>query len=575
MKNLKLSSAMLQKSGIIFLAVYTIFAVSSCKDDDDGSPIDNGDGISLSEVIEAMGSTEVLEGIKTISYTAKGNSYEYEQDIPHLPSPLTSNYYEYDFYTELNQRKIRMDYDSIYFNHPAPYNTRGPLLIINGKEGSISKDFSWRSYYFGVTDPRGVYATEIEFNLKNQKMANPIELLKEVLNTGGPEQNTINDSYRIPTRVANLDIELVIDSRTKMPQKSRIVEADFLKGDVFFEVYYKDWVEVGGTMYPSTLDYMLDNELFKRERLTNIAVNPELAADTFTPEAFPPEKQIAYNEEQASFAIYHTQFYHRWNAWNIGWPEPVNDGALDLGSFDVSQFGLASQFVGEKVKIMGRPDNRLWNVAIKTSDCVVIVDAPLNQKWTRSLINGTKNAFPGEEIKAVIATHHHHDHFAGIREAAYETGKIYIAEESVGRVNQVLNSSHTLLPDNLANNPRNVDVESVSDVTYLDNGAIEIHRLKPTNTSAVPHSDDMLVVYIPEYEVLIQSDQYWNGTFTQVWNGFAFRPFTQEARPEIINNAKYLLDYIQEKELKVSKIIATHGGLGPISDLELTANAAQ
>jgi len=77
----------------------------------------------------------------------------------------------------------------------------------------------------------------------------------------------------------------------------------------------------------------------------------------------------------------------------------------------------------------------------------------------------------------------------------------------------------------------------------------------------------MLFVYVPEYEVLIQADQLWNGIFSNIWNGQSIRGFTPETKEELSNNANYLLDYIEEKGLKVSKIVAMHGGLGPYQDL--------
>ncbi|XLS29683.1 MBL fold metallo-hydrolase [Flavobacteriaceae bacterium M23B6Z8] len=573
MKHQKILALSVLKS--TFIVVFcAFFVLTSCKNDDDNSP--NGtEGLTLEEIAEAMGGIETINNVKTMSFSVKGNSYEYEQDIPTLPSPLTSNYYVYDFYTELNARKMRMDYDSIHFNHPAYYDTKGPLFIVNDRTGSVSRDFIWKSYYLGVTDPHGIFSTEIEANIKNQKMANPIELIREIASTRKLSDASSDNSFSIPTRVDGLDIRVEFDPKTALPIRAVTREADFLKGDVSFEVVYENWIEIAGTKFPTKIEYILDNEVFKSETLSNIELNPQLSADTFTPEAVPADYQIAWDEEQADFGIYHSQFYHRWNAWNIGYPEPVNNGAIDLGAFDLSQFGLASQYIGENVKIIGRPDNRLWIAAINTPEGVIIVDSPLNQKWTRSLINATKNAYPGKDIIAVISTHAHHDHFAGIREAAQEAGKVYIAEESVPFLNQVLTGTHEIYPDNLAKNPRNVEVETVNDITYLADGAIEIHRLKPTGSSATPHAADMLVVYVPEYELIIQSDQLWNGDFMKVWHGYTYRSFTPQARVEIINNARYLLDYIEEKELKVSKIMAAHGGLSGIEELEVPANAVQ
>lgn len=545
-----------------FLILLSVLIFASCADDDTNIPDET---IFLKDVLRAVGGEDAVKNAVTLSYHAEGNTFEYEQDIPSEPSPLTSNLYNYDFYTELTQRKIRYDYHSISFNHPAVYDTAGPLVIINDKKGSTSNYFYWASYYFDIIDPHALFSTEIEAHIKNQKMANPIALLKEILENQGVDASTRTNTFSVNTRVEGLTIDLVIDPDTNMPVSARIKESDFLQGDSTFEVFYEDWTKTGRLKYPATADYQLNGDTLKREKFTDIKFNPPLPEDTFTPEHV--ELEIAFDEEQADFGILNSQFYHRWSAWNIPWPEPTNNGALDLGNFDLTSVGVTDQYIGPKVKIFGRPDNRLWNVGIETPEGIVLVDAPLNQRWTRSLIDEAKKAFPGKEIISVIATHTHHDHFGGIREAVYEADKVYIAEEGKEFLENTLKRKYTLQPDNLAKSPKNVDIEVVNDVTYLDNGNIEIHRLNPQNSSHVPHSKDMLFVYVPEYEVLIQADQLWNGIFSAIWNGQSVRGFTPQTKEELSNNAAYLLDYIKEKDLKVSKIVAMHGGLGPYQDL--------
>ncbi len=570
MKTINVMNTILLSGKSLLIGMIILFMSVSCQDDDD-TPAQTST-INLKQVIEVMGGKTALDNATAISYTAEGNTFEYEQDIPSQPSPLTSNLYNYDFSAEMTKRKIKFDYNSISFKHPAVYETTGPLIIINDKKGSTSNYFYWSSYYFDVINPHALFATEIEAHIKNQKMANPVELLKEIIISQGTEVVANDNKFSVSTRIEGITIDLVIDPDTFLPVSARTMESDFLQGDVSFEVFYEDWTEVAGVKYPKTIDYQLNGDTIKREALTNITFSSSTPAEAFTPEIV--DQEIAFDEEQADFGVYNSQFYHRWSAWNIPWPEPVNNGALDLGNFDLTPFGVEDQYIGPKVKIFGRPDNRLWNVGIETPEGIVLVDAPLNQKWTRSLIDAAKAAFPGKNISSIVSTHTHHDHFGGIREAAYEADKIYVAEEGKSFTEQALSSKHTILPDNFQKQPNSVSIEVVNDVTYLDNGNIEIHRLKPSNSTTVSHAADMLFVYVPEYEVLIQSDQLWNGIFTNIWNGFSLRGFTPETKAELRNNAQHLLDYIKEKDLKVSKVVAMHGGLGPYQDLLNVAEAS-
>jgi hypothetical protein len=214
-------------------------------------------------------------------------------------------------------------------------------------------------------------------------------------------------------------------------------------------------------------------------------------------------------------------------------------------------------------------------VAIKTDDGIYVVDAPINTYWTGSCIRAIKNEFPGEKLVAAIATHTHHVTFGGIRELVHETGKLYVGDKGVEVAQTAINAKHTLIPDTFSKDPRDVEIIHVSGVTKLAGGAIEIHKLitsDPLGTPASgPHAEDMLIVYVPEYETVIQADHYWSGEFMTIWNGYSTNTYTLRGQAELKRIARYLLDYINEKELVVSKLIGIHGGVGTMEELKQVA----
>ncbi|MCU0467697.1 MAG: MBL fold metallo-hydrolase [Arcicella sp.] len=557
--------------GLFYSLIVVIFLVIACKKEDEVST--PSEEIQLTEILNTVaGSSQAIKDFKTMSFKVEGISYEYEQDIPTLPSPLVSNKYIYECFSNLSARKLKMDYSYCEFNHPAYYETTGPNIFISDKVGSTSDQYIWKSYYFNDVAPFSLFSTELEAHLKIQMMSNPLQLLKIIQSKNKDNVSTKNlvlsfnhDKY------TNIAFEVYFDKTTKLPIKVSTDEVDFLQGNVKYEVVFKNWTKVNGVQFPTTLEHYHNKNLLRKETLSNIKVNPVFSDSFFNPEVV--KDPIPYDEAQAKIGIYNSQFLMRWNAWNIGWPEPVNDGAVDLGAMDLKQFKLEPQYVSPTVKIIGRPDNRLWNVAIKTAGGLYLVDTPLNQDWTRSLIDAAKKAFNENNIKGIISTHCHHDHFAGIREGLTETSNVYIAEEGVSFLNKVAATDHSLNKDKFALNPKKPVVHPVKDVTVLENGRIQIHRLNPKKTTATPHAADMVIVYLPEEEVVIQADQLWSGTFMSVWKGYTPRGFTEKAKVEIKNNAQYLLDYIKEKNLKVSKIISQHGGLGSVQDLYTITNS--
>ncbi|MDZ7896953.1 MAG: MBL fold metallo-hydrolase [Arcicella sp.] len=553
-----------------YLLIVVVGLIISCKEEVENTT-PTGE-IQLSEALNSVaGSVQAIQDFKTMSFKVDGASYEYEQDIPSLPSPLLGNKYIYECYSNLSARKLKLDYSYCEFNQPAYYETPGPNVFISDKVGSQSDHYIWKSFYFNDVAPVGMFSTEIEAHLKVQMMSNPLQLLKIILSKNKETATTKNLVLSFPhEKFPNIVFEVFFDKETKLPTKVSTDEVDFLQGNVKYEVVFKNWTKVNGVQFPTTLEHYHNKNLLRKETLSNIKVNPVLGDNFFNPEVV--NDPIAYDEVQSKIGVYNSQFIMRWNAWNLGWPEPVNDGAFDIGSLDMRPYKMDPQYVSPTVKIIGRPDNRLWNVAIKTAGGLYLVDTPLNQDWTRSLIDAAKKAFNENNIKGIISTHDHHDHFAGIREGLTETGNIYIAEESVPFLNKVVAADHTMNKDKFALNPKKLTINVVKNVTVLENGRIEIHRLNVKKSTATAHSDDMLIVYLPEEEIIIQADQLWSGTFMKVWGGYTPRGFTEKAKASIRNNAQYLLDYIKENNLKVSKIISQHGGLGPVEDLYTITN---
>ena len=560
-----------QGKWIMTLFVLLLVASTACNNDD----TTNTNETNLEEVLSALGGEQTIENIKTISYKAFASTFEHGQEQPEDNNPVHGNDHSYVFSSELNKRKIRMDYESIVFEYPFSYQGNGALMIINDQEGTLSGQYNWSSYYLDAQAPQSLYSSRLEAVLKNQLMSNPLELLKDMMDNNSNLINTVNNAFFIPTIIPQHNISLVIDPITNLPERAQVMENDYLYGDVIFEIVYNDWVDVDNTKYPTKLDLYLNGDKLKTVSLSDIQINPNLSADHFTPE---DADLKAYNREQAEYGVYSSQWYHRLFAGGIPLDQPLDNGAIVLEKFDLSQFGMRDQTIGPNLKLIGRPDASNWTAAIKTSTGILIVEAPLNPRWTRSIMTAVENEFPGEKIEGVVVSHTHYDHFGGIREIAPDAGTIYVGDKGVEKTKKILNSKHDLLPDAMSNYNGSVKVEAVSGVTYLDNGAVEIHLLKMEDANGTSHShcnshsDDMVVVYMPEYETIIQADFLYCGIFIGIWNGFTANPFTGAARDDLKGRAKFLVDYIEEHGLKVSTVVGIHGGVSTFDELVGVSN---
>jgi len=550
---------------ILFLGL--VLTHSSCKDPDVVDPIVDGE-ISLKQVLFALGGENTLNEITHMHYEVDGLTYEHEEEEPSRNNPILVNSYKAIVSTEINNRKLRTVYSKFDVNYPIAFSSPRFTTIINDKNGTISGQYSVPSYFFGQVQPVAITPSRIEANLKNYLMSNPIELIRAYLKENPDlKKLTQNDILEIPTWVEDIKIELQIDEQTHLPSSARVIDADFLHGDVFLEVQFMEWKKCGSIMHPMKLEYFFNEKKVKEENLSNVrTVNlPEV---TFTPEDV--QNLIAYDEALGLRGFYASQWYSRMADLGIPIDLPLLGGFVMLDQW--TALGIPDQTINNEVRIIGRPDLSYWGVAIKTSEGVLLVDAPLNQEWCRSIMDvTTTEAFPNTDITGVVVTHDHFDHYGGIREMAAQAGKVYINGTGTDKLKDILNSDHKLIPDNLQGGAAGVDIIAVEGVTFLDEGKVEIHSVNMNGSDDNPHSDNMLIVYVPEYELLVQADLMNFGGLLAVYAGQGAFPMAEQTQETFKERAKFLLNYIAKKELKVSKIVGIHGGLGSIEQLAFVA----
>jgi glyoxylase-like metal-dependent hydrolase (beta-lactamase superfamily II) len=557
----------IQSIGLIVMQL--LFA--SCNKEDE---LINTNDIILDKVALSLGGKDYINNINSIRYRVEGSVFENEQSGPLLKGIIHVNNYNCLYTSLLNQRALIIDFDNIDSMYPVPFNTGKAKIVINNKEGSIRGQYHWFSFFLNQTEAKPLYSSRIEALLKNQKMSNPIELLREVTLNKDTISKIKDKSFLISTGVSNHFIELLIDEKTNLPSKARIKENDFLLGDVIFEVEYQNWLTVENTKFPTKLIFTLNGNLIKEEKISQIDLNPNITNKNFIPES---KTHLSYNPIEAKYGIISSQWYHRAFSGGLPMDQPLDNGALVLEDFDISIFGFPNQKMGESVKIIGRPDVSIWSVIIRTSTGILVVESPLNQIWTRSVIKAIKIKYPGIPIEGIITTHTHYDHLGGLREIVPEAKNIYVASEGIPYIKKVLSSEHSLAPDAFSKSSKEYFINEVSGITKLDNGEVEIHLLKNADTHETPfiidntHANDMLVVYLPKYKTIIEADMLNSGIFLDIWNGKTPNGFTELARSDFSTRCDFLLKYIKEKKLNVDKVIGIHGGVTSIENLKRVA----
>jgi glyoxylase-like metal-dependent hydrolase (beta-lactamase superfamily II) len=200
------------------------------------------------------------------------------------------------------------------------------------------------------------------------------------------------------------------------------------------------------------------------------------------------------------------------------------------------------------------------SVLIEMADHLVLVETPLNDARTQAVIDHVKTLVPVKPIRYAVNSHAHFDHSGGVRAAVAAGATVVTMAGNVPYFETALASGNTVRPDRLAQaavRPRlqavNGDKGALSDGTRT----IELHKI-----AGGPHSDTMLMAWLPKERLLIQAD--------------AYTPLPPNTPPPATPNANNvnLIDNIERLKLPVERILPLHGRVVPVADLYATAGRA-
>jgi glyoxylase-like metal-dependent hydrolase (beta-lactamase superfamily II) len=143
------------------------------------------------------------------------------------------------------------------------------------------------------------------------------------------------------------------------------------------------------------------------------------------------------------------------------------------------------------------------SVIVEFKDYVMMLEAGQSEARGLAYIAETKKLIPNKPIRYVMNTHPHSDHTGGLPPLVAEGAIIITQKNNEAFLEKALNTPRTLMSDTLAKNPKKAKFEFVSEKKVYSDGTrtVEFYHTWP-----VPHSNGLMIAYIPKEKILFQGD---------------------------------------------------------------------
>jgi glyoxylase-like metal-dependent hydrolase (beta-lactamase superfamily II) len=248
-----------------------------------------------------------------------------------------------------------------------------------------------------------------------------------------------------------------------------------IMGDMQILATYSGWKDFGGAMAPTKIVQTRGGWPFFEVDITAAKLNPPDVA-TLVPPPAPPAGRGG------------------------GPPAGGPPGGAPAGPPPMT---VTTEKLGDGLYRLTTGAGSYDSVLVEFRDHVMLLEAGQSEARSLAYIAETKKLVPNKPIRYVVNTHPHSDHTGGLPAMVAEGATIVTQKNNEVFLDRALNTPRTLLTDTLAKNPKKAKIEAFTDKkVYSDSTrTVELYHVSP-----VPHSNGLLVAYIPKEKILFQGD---------------------------------------------------------------------
>jgi glyoxylase-like metal-dependent hydrolase (beta-lactamase superfamily II) len=251
-----------------------------------------------------------------------------------------------------------------------------------------------------------------------------------------------------------------------------------IMGDMHVLATYTGWKDFGGVMAPAKIVQTRGGWPFFQVDVTAAKANPPDVA-TLVPAPAPAAGRGG------------------------GGAPPAGGGGRGGAPGGPPPLTVTSEKLGDGLYRLTTGQGSYDSLIVEFKDYVMMLEAGQSEARGLAYIAETKKLIPNKPIRYVMNTHPHSDHTGGLPALVAEGATIITQKNNEEFLEKALNTPRTLLNDTLAKNPKKAKIEAVSEKKVYSDGTrtVEFYHAAP-----VPHSNGLMIAFIPKERVLFQGD---------------------------------------------------------------------
>jgi glyoxylase-like metal-dependent hydrolase (beta-lactamase superfamily II) len=455
----------------------------------------------LNDALRALGGRNRVEAVKTVVLEGEGANYNLGQDM--RPEAATQTFAVSGFVRKIDVTNGRQRLEQTRTPKFAYFQGPQPQTQIQGIDGSVG---------FNV-NPAGEaarIAPQAERDRRIEWFHHPITALRSAI----ANQATISNVRTVGSDVRQADFKagdaewtmtidaaglpLSISSRTYHPNL----------GDVVVTTTFADYQDTNGVKLPARMTGKVDEFTTWEINATKQSIDADVG--------------------------------------DLATPAAIAGKAAATASPNV-----VVQQLAKGVWLLGGQSHH--SALIEFDDHLMLIDAPQSEARTLAVIAKAKETVKNKPLTQLVTTHHHFDHTAGLRAAIFNGLVVFTQAGNKEWVENMARRPHTIQQDSLAKNVSRLTVETVDAEREFKDQSMTVMLY---HVAGNPHSDTMLMAYIPRDRIVIEVDAFSPGS--------AVNPY-----------AANLLENIHKRNLRVDTIVPLHGAVAPFAELVKVAGGVK